>query len=308
MLNIKSLIAYKKGNEAKAIQLLNESIELAKIHSLLSTESKGCYDLYNIYKNQNKSEIALKSFEKYKLLNDSLTELNRSKEFEKIKVKYEVFEMEKNLKNKDKELAIFEADKKVSNYKLVLLSFFGLGLLFFIYRQRKINQINKRALLYDLKLKKIKEDQLTTEMQYKNKEITEFAVHINERNRLLEEFSSKIKSVVSVSTEREVKNQLKNIQLFIKDNIQINQEKVEINTKVERTEDALVYNLKKEYPDLSPKELKVITYLVLGLSSKRIADLMGISKQSINNYRFFIRKKLKLTKEVNLIEFLKGKV
>jgi len=49
----------------------------------------------------------------------------------------------------------------------------------------------------------------------------------------------------------------------------------------------------------------VASFLVLELPSKSIANQMGINQQSVNNYRFSIRKKLEVSKNDDLVAFLK---
>ena len=66
-----------------------------------------------------------------------------------------------------------------------------------------------------------------------------------------------------------------------------------------------VSKLKEKYPNLTPKEIKVATYALLKMSSKTISNQMGISIQSVNNYRFTIRKKLNIPKNKSIDEYLR---
>lgn len=62
--------------------------------------------------------------------------------------------------------------------------------------------------------------------------------------------------------------------------------------------------LKSRYPNLTPSELKLCAYLRMNLSNKEIAQLINISTRGVEIARYRLRKKLGLTKEVNLFEFL----
>ena len=62
--------------------------------------------------------------------------------------------------------------------------------------------------------------------------------------------------------------------------------------------------LSKEYPILTPADLRLCAYLKMGLSSKDIAPLMNISFRSVEMSRYRLRKKLGLDRAVNLTEFL----
>jgi DNA-binding CsgD family transcriptional regulator len=62
--------------------------------------------------------------------------------------------------------------------------------------------------------------------------------------------------------------------------------------------------LKDDYPDLSPRELKLCAYLRLNISSKEIADLMNISVRGVEISRYRLRKKLQLEHDQNLTDFI----
>ena len=62
--------------------------------------------------------------------------------------------------------------------------------------------------------------------------------------------------------------------------------------------------LLKEYPNLTPKDLKLCAYLKMNLSTKEIAPLMAISIRGIEIHRYRLRKKLKIDSSENLSNFL----
>jgi DNA-binding CsgD family transcriptional regulator len=62
--------------------------------------------------------------------------------------------------------------------------------------------------------------------------------------------------------------------------------------------------MKTRFPGLSPTDLKLCAYLRLNLTSKEIAQLMNISLKGVEISRYRVRKKLMLSTEVNLYDFL----
>ncbi|PRX53809.1 helix-turn-helix and ligand-binding sensor domain-containing protein [Flagellimonas meridianipacifica] len=59
-----------------------------------------------------------------------------------------------------------------------------------------------------------------------------------------------------------------------------------------------------EYPELTPKDLKLCAYLKMNLSTKEIAPLMGITIRGVEIHRYRLRKKLRLESTKNLSNFL----
>ncbi|MCG8699136.1 MAG: response regulator [Bacteroidales bacterium] len=63
-------------------------------------------------------------------------------------------------------------------------------------------------------------------------------------------------------------------------------------------------NLTTKFPNLSPSELKLCTFLRLGMNSKDIASVTFQTVESVKVGRSRLRKKFNLDKEMNLITFL----
>ncbi len=62
--------------------------------------------------------------------------------------------------------------------------------------------------------------------------------------------------------------------------------------------------IKSLHPDLSPNDLKLCAYLRLNLSSKEIAPLFNISPRSVEIKRYRLRKKMDLTNNENLTNYI----
>ena len=62
--------------------------------------------------------------------------------------------------------------------------------------------------------------------------------------------------------------------------------------------------LKESYTELTSSDLKLAAYLRLNLTTKEIAPLLNISVRGVEIRRYRLRKRLKLSTEENLIEFL----
>ena len=62
--------------------------------------------------------------------------------------------------------------------------------------------------------------------------------------------------------------------------------------------------LKDYKPDLSNYELKLCALIRLNLNMKEMATILGISAESVKTARYRLRKKLALSREENLIDFI----
>jgi len=62
--------------------------------------------------------------------------------------------------------------------------------------------------------------------------------------------------------------------------------------------------VKKHFPSLTTTDLKLCAYLHINLTSKEIAQLMGISVRGVETSRYRLRKKLDIPGETSLNTFL----
>lgn len=62
--------------------------------------------------------------------------------------------------------------------------------------------------------------------------------------------------------------------------------------------------LRRRYPSLTDTDLRLATYITLGLENKHIASVMGIRPESVKQARWRLRSKLGLEKSQSLAEFL----
>ena len=63
--------------------------------------------------------------------------------------------------------------------------------------------------------------------------------------------------------------------------------------------------IKNKYPDLKENELIVLLLIQYDYTSKEIALLLSFSEKNIEYYRMQLRKKLEVSKDVNLNDFIR---
>jgi len=152
-----------------------------------------------------------------------------------MKAKFELDQYEQELKTKDHDLKLLEQKKKIKNHEILLLVSITLGLLLFIYLQRKRNLDKRKNLETEKELIVLREKQLYSEVQFKNIEITDFALHISERNKLLTMLTERIREITREASDP-IKVELQRLQRFVKNQIEANKEKVTLNSRIQETQ------------------------------------------------------------------------
>ncbi|HIB36004.1 triple tyrosine motif-containing protein [Mesonia sp.] len=160
-------------------------------------------------------------------------------------------------------------------------------------QQEKIEN-NKR--LADLEKKQLK-DQLDS----KRRELATYAASMAKKEEILSQLEKEINKEEIKKEHSKLYdrlNKFKEKQSHSEDDWKL------FERNFNEVHDDFFKNLQQEYPELTPKDLKLCAYLKMNLSSKEIAPLIGITYRSVELHRYRLRKKLDLDKKENLVKFL----
>lgn len=220
-------------------------------------------------------------------------------------------EAEQRLVIKEQENLLLQNEAKLNaeiikqQNTVVLFSIVAAGLLacigFLVYK----GQSNKRKIAeMALQVSEGKADRIAGELDYKNKEIVNFALQITEKNEFIEMVNHQIDTLKTMS--KEDRGEIQKLAVLVRDHLSISRQREEFNVHVENVYDAFFKRLEDRYPGLSQTEKRLAALLRLNLSSKEIASVVNISPKSVDMNRYRLRKKMGLDNEENLTETLQA--
>jgi len=144
---------------------------------------------------------------------------------------------------------------------------------------------------------------LQNQLELKDRELVSFLLQLSQKNELI----SKIRNLVEENTgssspkQRAALDQLATVLEGQK------QEPVEWNMverQVEKLHPGFLDRLKKRHSNITLKDIRLCSYIRLGLSSKDIANLVGNTPKSIEIARVRLRKKMRITENSRLSSYL----
>lgn len=174
------------------------------------------------------------------------------------------------------------------------------------YQRQKEKLIEENNLLLEIKeleneqqLMRLKNEQLSQDVDEINKELAASAMNLNSKNELLAFIQKDLKNNEE-SDNRSIKTVISTINKNItgKDSWSIFQE------AFNKTDKDFLKKMKEAHPSLTANDLRLCAYLRLNLSSKEIAPLLNISVRSVEIKRYRLRKKMDLTHEQGLVEYI----
>jgi AraC family transcriptional regulator, chitin signaling transcriptional activator len=172
-----------------------------------------------------------------------------------------------------------------------------------ISKNETVHQSRQALLEADKKYLKLKEKQLQTEIELKNKQITTHALNILQKNETLQTLVSQLREMVKKADKVSV-IELKRTIKSIEDSFKLDKDWDSFRLYFEQIHTDFYPKLKVNYPELTPLELRHCALIRLNLSLAECATILGISPESIKVSRTRIRKKLNLNSSQNLSEFV----
>jgi DNA-binding CsgD family transcriptional regulator len=174
------------------------------------------------------------------------------------------------------------------------------------YQKQKEKLIEENNLLLEIKeleneqqLMKLRNEQLSQDVDNKNRELAVSTMSLNSKNELL----AFIKEDLKKTTENDDKN-IKSVIRTINDNITEEDSWKVFKEAFDNADKDFLKRIKRIHPLLTPNDLRLCAYLRLNLSSKEIAPLFNISVRSVEIKRYRLRKKMDLQHEVGLVEYI----
>lgn len=296
------------GNNSAAIELINKCLaENKKRGHVGDMTTRSHKRLSKIYAENGDLNKALDHQLAYDKLRDSLNLENNRKSIEELNIQYQTAKKEAAIKQ-----ALQENESSrfwvwvLTGTLIALLIAIASAVSFLIYR-------NKRA-----------KDIASMEDGLRNSEMSLIKQELNFNKQQLSDYTEtlKEKSIQIISLEDQIKATLgeESGMKFIHEGLQANEDLIDniYGFKILTDEDwirfkryfdnvypGMIQRLRDLQPDITAAEQRLFMLIRLNSESKEIADMLGISPESVRKTKYRLKKKLSLNEDVSLDEYVR---
>lgn len=170
--------------------------------------------------------------------------------------------------------------------------------------KQKDDVIENITLQSEQEIMRLKNDQLQNQIEFKNQELTSSAMNLIQKNKLLNTIKTAMKNLMEESKSHELNAQLNRLVRSIDKDLEGVENWSAFAENFDQVHGRFITRLKEKFPELTPQEIKFSAYIRMNLNTKEIANLLGISVRGVEIGRYRVRKKLGLTRQDNLSDFL----
>jgi len=132
---------------------------------------------------------------------------------------------------------------------------------------------------------------LNKEIEYKKKDLTNFAVEISENQQWAKILLKKFENIKTSSGQYK-EDEIEHLGTEIRDKLVIDIESNKFHEKIEKLGSDFYDKLNEKAPKLTKTELRLCSLIRMKISPKQIASLQNITHTSVITSRYRLRKKL----------------
>lgn len=284
-------------NQAKeGLRYAREALVLAESTGSLKGRLEANFCLAACYDKAGDYHHAYQHLKQASALKDSIYTTEKFRTIEEIEAGFRQSELKKQNEALSEERVVQQQAIRTRNTIVMLLAIsliLGFALIYLIYKRVKEARKETGRIR---QMSEAKIEQLNEDLIGKERELTSKTIFINQKNQLLERMiqeleALKMQDISSQSVQR--------LQLQLKQELSPNAWK-EFEVQFNEVHPGFQARLMEGFPELTPTERRLCSFIRLGMNTREISSLTGQSTKSIEVARTRIRKKLDIPHGQNL--------
>ena len=292
------------GQYEKAIQYFEESLALAIQHHFNSEIYEIYMEMAIAYDEMKLSSKALQYYKKYAALKDSILSNEQEEQIAALLVEYETEKKERELIESREQISELQQNQRFQRllgFAIILGFGLALAIILLLYSRNKVKQ---ELVESDLKNKRLESERLKSELEFKQKDLTNFALDIARKNKFSDKVHASLHLIHQSNDASFRKEKIKELLILTSNHLKVNEDIQEFQMNVEKVNHDFFHRLSTQFPELTNSEKQLCGLLRLNLSSKDIASIRNISTKSVEMSRYRLRKKLHLDSQEEINTFL----
>jgi len=308
---------YKKALEYanEANEIILETNEMTLLEKNYSLQSK-------IYEALGNYKLSLEFLKLNTEVHDSLFNADNTQRFNELQTEFETAQKEKEIEllkkdkeNQELEYKVLKNRQRTFIAVIILIAIlFAIIIFAIVIKRKKDKQILKQKELFhkkekelaeaELEKSKLKEKELEQSVQYKSKQLSTHALHMMQKNTILQEVQGEISDLRKKADINE-KPRYKQINQKINQSLRSDNDWDVFKLYFEDINKNFYEKLKEINPELTTNDHRLCALIKLNMNSKEMASVLNISPNSIKSARYRLKKKLGLEMEADLEEFIR---
>lgn len=298
---------YVKGDYDRALSLLLETEGMASHYSKESWEPAIYKYLSDIYEKRGDRELAHSYLKKYIDAYEHNVSSLTSQEIPKARARDAISRQKEMMTTMEQEAK--NAHNKFIIVLLVLVAVLltAAGVLIYVLQRGKMRKIENRELRSNLEqemiIKRLNMENFERDMKQKECEISSSVLLVSNKNDVLQKIGKLTEKYSDMGLiPREY---VREVNVLVGDSIKGDDEWTRFKMHFDTVHPDFFKKLKEVSDELTENDLRLCAYVKIGMRAKDIASMLSVTPASVNSNRYRLRRKLSLSKEDSLDDFIR---
>ncbi len=279
---------------------------LPYIREAIASTSTAYYDDYDLADFSRAAKVSLAALGKFdtyrtvdsleRMATDSIQAYVEAANVSQSEYSYAISQMEASL---DRKSALLQ-NRNILIGVLALILVLGTAVGYQTYSKRKLGaqkQLSENE-MYRL------EGEMAQRVQQQERQLSSYAASLAHKNRVATQVLEQLKGLNRKAGGNGEQKSVEPLIKLLESDLKNEDQWKNFLVHFERVHPDFYRKLNEQYPNLTKQDQRFMAYLRMQLSTKEIAQLLGVNYESVNTTRYRIRKKLDLPKEVELDTFV----
>ncbi len=287
-----------------ALNYMMQGLELAQNYEYNVEVYEIYREMAQTYEAMNLPEKAIAYYKKHTELKDSILSNEHEAQIAELLVEFETEKKETELAASQQQILELEQKQRFQRLLTAVIVaglILAVILIFLLISRHRVQQKLSES---ELRNKKLESQKLKEELEFKNKDLTNFALDIARKNEFSQKIHNGLHLIHQSSDPNFRKDKIKELLILTASHLKVNDDIREFQMNVEKVNQDFFHQLSERFPELTNTEKQLCGLLRLNLSTKDIANIRNISPKSVEMGRYRLRKKLNLEANEDINAFL----
>lgn len=288
-----------QGRYRQAIENYREGLNQIRGIGSLVSEIELLFELADSFKQVNEMDSAYHYITEWRILHDSLLQINTRDEIIALETEFRTKELEKDAALAAKDIALKTSQRNVLFVGLGASIIIALIMFYWLSSRYKRNM----AITEKEKLLAEKQSELTLkELALKQEEVINYTNQLIHKNEVLEAMKSRLEEQTKISDSDEI--DYEHIAQTIRTSLYDEKNWFSFKLQFEKAYPGFLENLVLRNPDLSGNDQRLATLIKVNLSNKEIGQVLNISSDSVAKAKYRLRQKMGFDHYTELENFI----
>ncbi len=173
-----------------------------------------------------------------------------------------------------------------------------------LYNERREEQWKAAIVEQEKEILRLQNDKLATEIEGKTNELMSKAMQMGHKNEVMQKLKDGLKDLRQEQSETNLKK-LRGLENLVNFEMQDENNWEQFRVYFDQVNHNFTESLLKKHPNLTTNDIRTCILIKLNLSIKEMAALLNISTQGVEKSKYRLKKRLNLSIEDDLTEFLR---